>query len=214
VTDTPKRPHFGFTKHHGFAVHARSIDHMPEGTAYQRFNKRVAIWLTKNVGSMTAFWVFSALALTVAPSCLYAAGYIDWKSFITSFGFELLATLILSTWLELALMPAIMVGQNIAAEASDARAAKQFEDLEEVRDWLDLRTAGGLAEVLKAVQALGEQVAPVTHHTTTLVTLNGHELARAVQKHVLERAANNLGGGFSLPGEDDSDEGDGSPVGV
>lgn len=156
---TDHRPHWGFTHQHGFAVHAHTADHLkpqPGDSLYARFNKRVAIWLTKNVGSMTAFWLFTLASMTVAPSCLFAAGYIHWKAFITTFGFELLATLILSTWLELALMPAIMVGQNLQNAASDARAAKQFEDLEEVRDWLDLHTEGGLADVMAEVRKIGE----------------------------------------------------------
>jgi hypothetical protein len=102
---------------------------------------------------MTAFWIFTILSMTVAPSCLYAAGYIHWKAFITSFGFELLATLILSTWLELALMPAIMVGQNIQGTAADARSAKTFEDTEIIADRLDLHTSGGLADIEKHLQA-------------------------------------------------------------
>ncbi len=146
-------PHFGTTSL-GHEVHARTADHHPAGTAYQRFNKVCAIWITKNVGSMTAFWVFTVLAAFVAPSCLYAAGYIHWKTFLTTFGFELLATLILSTWLELALMPAIMVGQNLQSAASDARAAKQFEDTEVIADRLDTSTRGGITEVLDAIKAL------------------------------------------------------------
>jgi hypothetical protein len=153
-----RRPHWGFTSHHGFAVHADTFDHHPAGTSYQRFNKRCAIWITRNVGSMTAFWAFTGLSALVAPSCLFAAGYIRWHTFITTFGFELLATLILSTWLELALMPAIMVGQNLQNAASDARTAKQFEDLEQVKDWLDLHTTGGLAEVAAAVNDLHARV--------------------------------------------------------
>lgn len=150
-------PHFGYTKH-GLAVHLRTHDHMPCDTAYQRFNKRVAIWLTKNVGSMTAFWIFTILSMTVAPSCLFAAGYIHWKAFITSFGFELLATLVLSTWLELVLMPAIMVGQNLGAAASDARAAKQFGDTEVIVDRLDTHTQGGISDVLDAITELRSHV--------------------------------------------------------
>ena len=147
------QPHFGYTKH-GLPVHLRTHDHMPANTAYQRFNKRVAVWLTKNVGSMSAFWIFTLLSMTVAPSCLFAAGYIHWHAFITSFGFELLATLILSTWLELALMPAIMVGQNLGAAAADARAAKQFDDTEVIVDRLDVHTAGGIKDVLDAIAEL------------------------------------------------------------
>lgn len=137
-----KKPHFGHTKT-GLPVHHHSTDYHPDGTAYQRFNKFCAVWITKNVGTMTAFWIFTVLSAFVAPSCLYAAGYIHWKAFITSFGFELLATLILSTWLELALMPAIMVGQNLQAAASDARAAKQFEDIEKILEVLNAKGPEG-----------------------------------------------------------------------
>lgn len=126
---TDKKPQHGYTKS-GIPVHARTVDHHKTDTAYQRFNKWAAIWVTKNVGTMTAFWIFTVLSAFVAPSCLFAAGYIHWHTFVTSFGFELLATLILSTWLELALMPAIMVGQNLQSMASDARTEKQFEDTE------------------------------------------------------------------------------------
>ena len=143
MTET-RRPHFGFTRT-GHPVHLRTIDHHPDGTAYQRFNKRAAVWITKNIGTMTAFWVFTVLSAFVAPSCLFAAGYIHWRVFLTSFGFELLATLVLSTWLELALMPAIMVGQNLQSQAADARAAKQFEDIEAMR--------GDLAAIKGAVLA-------------------------------------------------------------
>jgi hypothetical protein len=150
------RPHFGFTRA-GHEVHLSTHDYHKTDTAYQRFNKWAAIWITKNIGTMTAFWVFTVLAAFVAPSCLFAAGYIHWHFFITSFGFELLATLVLSTWLELALMPAIMVGQNLANSASDARSAKQFEDTEVIVDRLDTRTQGGLQEVLAAIESLREK---------------------------------------------------------
>ena len=150
-------PHFGFTRHHGFAVHAKVTDHLAptaDDGAWARFNKRCAIWLTTHVGSMNAFWIFTGLAALVAPSCLYAAGYIGKFGFITTFGFELLATLILSTWLELALMPAIMVGQNIQNAANDARAAKQFEDTEVIADRLDTNTQGGIKTILDAINQL------------------------------------------------------------
>jgi hypothetical protein len=147
------RPHFGHTKS-GAPVHLHTFDHHRADTRYQRFNRWCAIWITRNVGTMTAFWIFTVLSAFVAPSCLFAAGYIHWHTFLTSFGFELLATLVLSTWLELALMPAIMVGQNLQSTAADARAAKQFEDTEVIADRLDLHTQGGLAEVMAEVKAL------------------------------------------------------------
>ena len=62
-------PTHGFTKF-GQAVHKRTVDHLPTGTAYQRFNKRVALALTRYVGTMTCFWVFCLLALCSLPAVL------------------------------------------------------------------------------------------------------------------------------------------------
>jgi hypothetical protein len=56
------RPAFGFTRH-GLPVHARVIDHHPGGSQYQRFNKAVALPLTRYIGTMTCFWVFCCLSL-------------------------------------------------------------------------------------------------------------------------------------------------------
>ncbi|MGA2412712.1 MAG: hypothetical protein ABSG46_20305 [Candidatus Binataceae bacterium] len=159
----PHRPHFGYAHvgGHTFAVHARTIDHLkplPEDGWWTSFNKRCAIWITKRVGSMNAFWLFTLLAALVAPSCLYAGGYIGKFGFITTFGFELLATLVLSTWLELVLMPAIMVQGNIAAVAADARQAKQFQDLEQVKDWLDENTDGGIKTIIEKLNAIDAKI--------------------------------------------------------
>lgn len=60
------------------------------------------------------------------------------------FGFELLMTWILSTFLQLVLLPALMVGQNLQNVAADARSAKQFADAEFIMDTVNLHTNGGL----------------------------------------------------------------------
>jgi hypothetical protein len=153
----PAQPTHGWTRH-GHPVHGRVIDHMPTETTYQRFNKRVAVCLTKNVGSMTAFWIFWLLCFTILPSCLHEMGVIPSKwilpAFFLGFGFNLLITWFLSTCLELVLMPAIMVGQNIQNEAADARSAKSFEDTEVIVDRLDEHTAGGIRTILDRLDAL------------------------------------------------------------
>jgi len=155
-----EQPTHRLTKH-GLVVHRRTIDHLRDDTPYQRFNKAAAVWITKNVGTMTAFWVFTVLSMFILPSCLYIAGWIHLKMFLTTFGFNLFGTWVLSTVLELILMPAIMVGQNIQSAASDVRAEKQFEDTEEIRndmttalDRLNVETAGGIRVVLDRFDAL------------------------------------------------------------
>jgi hypothetical protein len=70
---------------------------------------------------------------------------------------------IAQTFLQLVLLPSIMVGQNLQNEAADARSAKTFEDVESVLNLLDIHTQGGLKDVLDAVNSLKGQ-------TTTTVS--------------------------------------------
>ncbi|MDQ6729407.1 MAG: hypothetical protein M3022_03670, partial [Actinomycetota bacterium] len=59
-----------------------------------------------------------------------------------------------SNWIQLILLPALMVGQNVQSAAADARAVKTFEDTERILDRLNTQTAGGLKEILDAIHAL------------------------------------------------------------
>lgn len=123
------------------------------------FNAKVAILLTRVIGTMWAFWAFNGIALVSLPSAIHQHSLtvlINWVS---------------SNWIQLILLPALMVGQNLTAAASDARAAKTFEDAEATKDALvialdrlDEKTAGGIKSVLERVDAntvLTEQVRAV-----------------------------------------------------
>lgn len=131
-------PTHGWTRL-GRAVHARTLDHHPTHNAYQRFNKRVAIWLVSKVGTMTCFWIFNLLSfILLAPTLAYdnlfgvpRAGFMHWY---LSYGFIILWTFLLSTYLQLVLLPGLMVGQNLQNEAADVRSTKTFEDVEEIRN--------------------------------------------------------------------------------
>ena len=151
-------PHFGRTRH-GLAVHAHVTDHHKDGSGYQRFNRAVALALTRYVGTMTCFWVFCCLSLSSLPAVL--SGFHAFAGFfpavIIKASIIALVAWVAQTLIQLVLLPALMVGQNLQNEAADARAAKTFEDVERVLDALDLKTEGGLAEVLTAVQALGQR---------------------------------------------------------
>jgi len=66
-----------------------------------------------------------------------------------------------SNFLQLVLLPSLMVGQNLQNEAADARATKTFEDVEDARvgvtkalDLLDIKTEGGLKTILDAIEGL------------------------------------------------------------
>lgn len=148
-------PTHGYTKH-GLAVHGHVRDHLPEGTPYARFNKKVALTITKYVGSMTCFWVFCLLALCSLPSVLsgFQVFHGSFPVWMVKVSIITLVAWIAQTFLQLVLLPSIMVGQNLQNEAADARSAKTFEDVEAILDRLDLRTQGGLKDVIDAVLEL------------------------------------------------------------
>ena len=131
--------------------HRRRWDHLPHSTAAQKFNRAVAIKVTGAVGSMACAYIFCVIALIGLPAAiqqtlaggLHPLPLVQWVA---------------QTFLQLVLLSVIIVGQNIGAAASDARADKTFDDAEESKaalmtalDRLDCRTEGGLAEVLAAV---------------------------------------------------------------
>jgi hypothetical protein len=153
-------PEHGFTRL-GQAVHKRTVDHLPSGTAYQRFNKHLALFITKNIGTMTCFWLFCIISLSSILAVLYAAHIIGTVGFLTANGFILVVSWISQDFIQLVLLPALMVGQNLQNEAADARAAKTFEDVEEARNnikqalsLLDIHTEGGIKVLLDAIESL------------------------------------------------------------
>ena len=151
-------PHFGFTRH-GHAVHLRTLDHLPVHSAYARLNKRVALAVTGWVGSMTCAWAFCLLALLSLPAVLTQAFHVHWfPGWLVAVGLIALVAWIAQTFLQLVLLSVIMVGQNVQQAASDARAAKTFEDTEVIVDRLDVSTEGGIKAILDAVNALAAQV--------------------------------------------------------
>ncbi len=157
-----QHPHFGYTRA-GRAVHQHTIDHHPADSGYQRFNRTVALLLTKSVGTMSCFWLFCLLALCSLPSVLSAFSPFahTFPAWMVKASIIALVAWVAQTLIQLVLLPALMVGQNLQNQAADARAAKTFEDVETVRtdltlalDRLDEKTEGGIKAVLDAVTAL------------------------------------------------------------
>jgi hypothetical protein len=67
---------------------------------------------------------------------------------------------IAQTFLQLVLLSVIIVGQNIQSTASDARAAKTFDDTEALLESMNLTTPGGLKDHLDATLAALETLRP------------------------------------------------------
>jgi len=102
-------PKLVLTRHADKIIHGDS----PIG----RFNTRVAVNITKVVGSMWCAYVFALLALISLPAALMSGSPI------------IIVAWVAQTFLQLVLLPIIIVGQNVQAAASDARAQSDHDTL-------------------------------------------------------------------------------------
>jgi hypothetical protein len=108
-------------------------------------NAKIALVITRTVGTMACAYVFALIALISLPAAISSGQVI------------IIVAWIAQTFLQLVLLSIIMVGQSVQSAASDARAAKEFADTETILDRLDVHTAGGIKEVLDAIHAIGKQ---------------------------------------------------------
>ena len=102
--------------------HPRIADRLKDGPAliekeFEGFNGKLAIIITNLVGTMWCAYVFAALALVSLPEAIHA-------------GTGPLIAWIAQTFLQLVLLSVIMVGQKVAAAASDKQALQTFQDAE------------------------------------------------------------------------------------
>jgi len=83
-------------------------------------NGRIGLLITTLVGTMVAGYVFAIIALISLPSA------------ITSHNLTVIIAWVSSNFLQLVLLPVIIVGQNLQAKATDARGMQTYEDAEAV----------------------------------------------------------------------------------
>jgi hypothetical protein len=108
---------------HVSRAQAREMVH--GSSAAGRFNNRLAVVITRAVGTMWCAYVFVALALVSLPQAFAALLRGD--------------TLVAVTWLsqsflQLVLLPIIIVGQNVSAAAQDGRAEADHETLTALKE--------------------------------------------------------------------------------
>src|ERR1700761_300683 len=80
-------------------------------------NGKIAVAITNIVGSMWCAYAFALLALISLPEAIKG-------------GTATLVAWIAQTFLQLVLLSVIMVGQKVAAEASDKQALQTYKDAE------------------------------------------------------------------------------------
>ena len=155
ATAAPPVPKHGYTKD-GTPVYERTHRYVKRDTAAQRFNAAFGLKITVLVGTMWCAYVFALIAFVSLPSTIKqhsATVLVLWLS---------------SEFIQLVLLPIIIVGQNIQSRAADARATKTFEDVEDARkkiehaiDLLDVHTEGGLHDaVAMIIDAINATTSP------------------------------------------------------
>ena len=95
----------------------RGVDH---DNRMVRFNARFGLGITLVVGTMWCAYLFTGLALISLPSAIKSHDAI------------IIIAWIAQTFLQLVLLPIIIVGQNIQAKAADKRAEDTYKDAEAV----------------------------------------------------------------------------------
>ena len=153
-----EHPHVAHRREHG---PVRVADTRPHGNPVARFNTRAAVLITRAVGSMYCAYLFCLLALYGLPPAMHggSAAFVQWAS---------------SQFIQLVLLPIIIVGGAVLAETADRMNRRQFEDVEAllhgqseqaahlaaqdekilaILDRLDTGTEGGLTAVLAEAKA-------------------------------------------------------------
>jgi len=126
------------------------------------FNAKVAVVITKGVGSMACAYLFCLISLTSLPAILIEAGVLtqsDVPKFLTKPGLILIVAWIAQTFIQLVLLSIIMVGQDVQSIASDARSEHTFRDTQAILDAMNTETAGGLRVILEAIEAQAKTAA-------------------------------------------------------
>ncbi len=124
------------------------------------FNARLAVWVTRTVGSMWCAYAFAALALISLPAALQqgTVAIISWIS---------------QTFLQLVLLSVIMVGQQVLAKASDKQAAQTYQDAEAL-----LQISDATHRLIKVNNKLTDEI----HELLTLNTKLTDEIHAAVAR--------------------------------
>lgn len=113
--------------------------------------ERLGLAITKRIGTMWAAALFMAISLISLPAALASANVMT------------IVTWVAQTFLQLVLLPIILVAQNIQAAASDRRAIATYED------------AGAILEEAKQLQThLTDQDKALSHIIDRLEALEAH----------------------------------------
>ena len=154
VPQTQAHPHHHTSalfdhEHHPYQPRNVNMLHEAEQKA-AGVNTRVAVGLTKSVGTMWTAYTFAALAVVGLMAIIGLLSPIV----------ALLVVWISQTFLQLTLLPIIMVGQNVLGRKSELQADEQFNT-----------TMSSYNDIEQVMQHLSAQDAELLRHTRMLTHL-------------------------------------------
>jgi uncharacterized membrane protein len=144
------------TEHAHTPLNVNAIHALEKATG--TFNQRIAIWLTKSVGTMLCAYAFAVLAIIGFPGLQATpTQYVQWLS---------------QTFIQLVMLSVIMVGQSVLGRKQELQSNEQYEftlksyhDVEEIIKHLDEQDKA----ILGIVQRLdGKHENPEVYDTPAL----------------------------------------------
>ena len=104
-------------------------------------NAKIALVVTRTVGTMACAYVFAAIALISLPAAIRTGQVI------------IIVAWVAQTFLQLVLLSIIMVGQKVAAAASDKQALQTYQDAEAL-----LQISNDIHKLLKQNNDLTDEI--------------------------------------------------------
>ena len=125
----------------------RYVEQRKERKNPSNFNSWLAVKITSVVGTMWCAYLFAMLALISLPQAIHS-------------GTSVLISWIAQTFLQLVLLSIIMVGQKVAAQASDQQLQQTYLDAEAL-----LQISDSMHQLLKQNTMLTEQINQLICHS-------------------------------------------------
>jgi hypothetical protein len=121
---TPATPHRVVFEHVPHPRFHQRHQQGPATTVAERnklgLNGRIGVFITTVVGTMWAAYIFTVLALISLPGAISSGNTV------------IIVAWIAQTFLQLVLLPIIIVGQNVQSAAADKRSEQTFSDAEAI----------------------------------------------------------------------------------
>lgn len=128
-----------------------------EEAGITKFNTALALKITNSVGSMWSAYIFACLSLLSLPAILVLVDpniRHDFPKWIIAASLITLIAWISQNFLQLVLLPVIMVGQNVIQGQQDAKAEADHKTLTylanlQEEQMIELKNQGEILEILK-----------------------------------------------------------------